>query len=152
MIIPTKTGTWVEHGAARQHGLYHPAVVIDGPRLECACDHSIFSPISSDRERGGDASSRASTCRAGHQASWVVSVQDLLPGFLYRLIFKWSLADDQRWQFNSVISTASSICQWRQPLWESHSTFDLNASSRELRMSVSVWDMYPGSTGEEVLL
>jgi hypothetical protein len=154
--IPTNAGTLVEHGAAKQHGLDHPAVAINAPELECACDHSNFSSISSDRERDGDTSSRASACRAGDEASWVVSVHGLLPGFLYRLIFEWSLADDQRWEFNSVISTASSICQWRQPLRESrqngHSSFDPNHSSRELWTRVSVWDMYPGSTGEEVLL
>jgi hypothetical protein len=48
-----------------QHGLDHPAVVIDFPSLECACDDSNASSTSSDREQGGDESSRGGTCKAG---------------------------------------------------------------------------------------
>jgi hypothetical protein len=42
----------------QQHGLDHPAVVIDLPSLECACDVSNVSSISSDRERDYGASSQ----------------------------------------------------------------------------------------------
>jgi hypothetical protein len=42
----------------QQHGLDHPAVVVDFPSLECACDFSNDSYISSDREREYDASSQ----------------------------------------------------------------------------------------------
>jgi hypothetical protein len=76
-----------------QHGLDHPAVVIDLPSLECACDDSNASSTSSDRERGGDASLHVGTCKAGGQARWVFAVRGLVPGFSYKLHFKWSLSE-----------------------------------------------------------
>jgi hypothetical protein len=138
------------------HGLDHPAVVIDFPALECACDYSNTSYISSDGERGGDASSRGGTCRAGDQVSWIFSVSGLVPGFLYRLHFKWSLEDEQLGALDLNISAANSSHAVRTPLAESGqngtSTFDLVAHSRKLRMDVAVWDMYPGLTEEEALI
>ena len=138
------------------HGLHHPAVVIDFPSLECACDYSNTSYISSDRERGGDASSRGGTCRAGDQVSWIFLVSGLVPGLLYRLHFKWSLEDGQLGALDLNISTTTSSYAVRTPLAESGqngtSTFDLIAHSRKLRMDVPVWDMYPGLTEEEALM
>jgi hypothetical protein len=142
--------------AIRQHGLDHPAVVIDFPSLECACDYSNTSYISSDRERGGDASSRGGTCRAGDQLSWIFSVSGLVPGFLYRLHFKWSLGDEQLGALDLKISTTTSSYEVRTPLAESGqngtSIFDLIAHSRKLRMDVAVWDVYPVLTEEEALI
>ena len=142
--------------AIRQHGPNHPAVVMDFPSLECACDDSNASSISSDREQVGVESSRGRTCKAGGQASWVLSVRGLVPGFSYKLHFKWSLADEQLGAFDSVISTVTSSYVARRPLAESgqngNFTFDLIAHSRKLRMDVAVWDIYPGLTEEEALI
>jgi hypothetical protein len=139
-----------------QHGLDHPAVVIDFPALECACDYSNTSYISSDRERGGDASSRGGTCRAGDQLSWIFSVSGLVPGFLYRLHFEWSLEDWQQGALDLNISTTTSSYAVRTPLAESGqtdtSTFDLISHSRKLCMDVAAWDMHPGLTEEEALI
>ena len=93
-----------------QHDLDHPAVVIHFPSLECVCDYSNASSISSDRERGGDASLHGRTCRAGDQASWILSVSDLVPGFLHKFHFKWSLADEQLGAFNTHTHTHT----WRR--------------------------------------
>ena len=143
-------------GPLQQHGLDHPAVVIDFPSLVCACDYSNTLKISSDRERGGDASSRGGTCRAGDQVSWIFLVSGLVPGLLYRLHFKWSLEDGQLGALDLNISTTTSSYAVRTPLAESGqngtSTFDLIAHSRKLRMDVAVWDMYPGLTEEEALI
>jgi hypothetical protein len=139
-----------------QHGLDHPAVVIDFPSLECACDDSNASSTSSDREQGGDESSRGGTCKAGGQARWVLSVRGLVPGFSYRLHFKWSLEDGQLGALDLNISTTTSSYVVRTPLAESvqngDSIFDLIAHSRKLRMDVAVWDVYPGLTEEEALI
>ncbi len=140
----------------QEHGLDHPAVVIDFPSLEYACDYSNTSYISSDRERGGDASSRGGTCRAGDQVSWIFSVRGLVPGFLYRLHFEWSLEDEQQGALDLNISTTTSSYAVRTPLAESGqngtSIFDLIAHSRKLRMDVAVWDVYPGLTEEDALI
>jgi hypothetical protein len=142
--------------AIRQHGPDHPAVAIDVPWLECACDDSNASSISSDREQDGDGSSRGGTCRTGGKARWVFAVRGLVPGFSYRLHFKWSLADEQLGAFDWVISTFTSSYVARKPLTESDQngnfTFDLIAHSRKLRMDVAVWDVYPGLTEEEALI
>ncbi len=135
------------------HGLDHPAVVIDFPSIECSCEYNDSSASS---ERGADVSSHVSTCRGGDQASWILSVRGLVPGFSYKLHVKWSIADEQLGAFDSVISTANSSFSVRTQLTESGqngtSTFDLIAHSRKLRMDVSVWDMYPGLTAEEGLI
>jgi hypothetical protein len=139
-----------------QHGLDHPAVFTEVPSLECACDYSNASSISSDRERGSDANLHGRTCRGGDQASWIISISGLVSGFLYKLHFEWSLADEQQGAFDLVISSATSPYVVRKPLSESGqdgtSTFDLISHSRELRMDVEVWDMYPGLTQEEALI
>ena len=84
----------------RQNGIDHPEVAIDFPLLECECDSSNASSISSDREQDGDTSSHesfmlASACRAGHQASWILSVRDLVPGFSCQVHLKWCISDEQ---------------------------------------------------------
>ena len=139
-----------------QHGPDHPAVFIVIPSLECDCDYSNTSYISSDRERGGNASSRGSTCRAGDQASWIFSVHGLVPGFLYRLHFEWSLEDEHLGALDLNISTTSRSYKFRKPLtessWNGNSIFDLIAHSSKLRMDVAEWDMYPGWTEEEALM
>ena len=139
-----------------QHGLDHPAVFIDFPLLECACDYSNASSISSDGEGDGDASSRGGTCNAGDQARWLLSVCGLVPGFVYKLHFEWSLADEQKWAFDSVISSVTSPYVVGTPLSEGGqngtSSFNLIAYSKKLRMDVAVWDMYPGLTEEEALI
>ncbi len=145
-----------EEVALGQHGLDHPAVFIAFPLLECACDYSNASSISSDGEGDGDASSRGGTCNAGDQARWLLSVRGLVPGFVYKLHFEWSLADEQQGAFDLVISSATSSHVVRTPLSESGqngtSTFDLISHSKKLRMDVEVWDMYPGLTEEEALI
>ena len=143
------------HLHGQQHGLEHPAVVIDLPTLECACDDSTASSFSSDEE-GGNESSHAGTCKAGGQASLVLSVRGLLPGFLYQLNFKWSVEDEQLGVFDSVISTNTSSYVVRKALTESSRngafTFDLIARTKKLRMNAAVWEMYPGLTVEEALI
>jgi hypothetical protein len=138
------------------HHLYHPAVAIDVPWLECACHDSNASSISSETEQDGDESSRGGTCRTGGQASWVFAVRGLVTGFSYRLHFKWSLADEQLGAFDWVISTVTSSYVARKPLTESRQndnfTFHLIAHSRKLRMDVSLWDIYPGLKEEEALV
>jgi hypothetical protein len=83
-------------------------------------------------------------------------VRGLVPGFSYKLHFKWSLADEQQGEFGSVFSAANSSYVVRNPLDESgengDSTFDLIAQSMKLRMDVAVWDMYAGLTEEEALI
>ena len=143
------------HLHGQQHGLDHPAVVIDLPTLECACDDSSASSFSSDGE-GGDESSHAGTCKAGDQASLVLSVRGLLPGFLYQLQFKWSVEDEQLGVFDSVISTTTSSYVVRKSLTNSSRngafTSDLIAHTKKLRMNVAVWDTYPGLTEEEAMI
>jgi hypothetical protein len=141
----------------QQHGLDHLAVVIDLPSLECACDYSNTSYISSDRERGGDESSRGGTCRAGDQVSWMVSVIGLVQCFFDRLHFKWSPADEQLGALDlSISTTTSGSYAVRTPFAErgqnGTSTFELIAQSRKLRMDVAVWDVHPGSIEEEALI
>jgi hypothetical protein len=142
-----------------QHGLDHPAVVIDFPSLECDCDYSNASSISSEGQRGSDA-----ICRAGGQASWVLSVRGLVPGYSYKLHFKWSIEDEQLGAFDSVILTSTSSYVVRKPLRKElknslsgknqngTSVFDLIAHSRKLRMDVAVWDLYEVLTVEEALI
>jgi hypothetical protein len=83
-------------------------------------------------------------------------VRGLVPGFSYKLHFRWSLVDEQIGAFDSVISTVTSSYAVRTPLAESGqngtSTFDLIALSRKLRMDVAVWDVNPGLTEEEALI
>jgi hypothetical protein len=83
-------------------------------------------------------------------------VRGLVPGFSYRLHFKWSLADEQLGALDLNISTTTSSYAVRMPLAESGqngtSTFDLIAHSRTLRMDVAVWDIYPGLKEEETLI
>jgi hypothetical protein len=129
----------IMHVTIGQHGLDHPPVVVDAPSLEYANSHG-------------------STCRAGHQASWVLSVRGLVPGFSYRLHFVWSLVDEQLGEFDTVFSTTTSSYLVRK-LFESGqrgqrgaSTFDLIAYSRNLRMDVAVWELYPGLTAEDSLI
>jgi hypothetical protein len=142
-----------------KHGLDHPAVVIDFPSLECACDYSKASSISSEGERGNDA-----ICSAGVQATWVLSVRGLVPGYSYKLHFKWSIEDEQLGAFDSVILASTSSYVVRKPLRKElknsqsgtnqngTSAFDLIAHSRKLRMHVVVWDLYEGLTVEEALI
>ncbi len=135
-----------------QHGTDHPAISIEIPSLECACDSQIIHPFA-DREWVGDASSIGGTCRAGVQVSWILKVKGLVPEFSYLLSFEWSLADELLGAFRSVISTTTSSCVVRKPLIQSGqngtSTFDLIKHNRKLRMDVGVWDTYPGLTEEE---
>ena len=150
--------------AIRQHGPNHPAVVMDFPSLECACDDSNASSISSDREQVGVESSRGRTCKAGGQASWVLSVRGLVPGFSYKLHLKWSIEDEQLGAFDSVILTSTSSYVVRKPLRKElknsqsgtnqngTSAFDLITQSRKLRMHAVVWDLYEGLTVEEALI
>jgi hypothetical protein len=83
-------------------------------------------------------------------------VRGLVPGFSYRLHFRWSLADEQIGAFDSVISTVTSSYVARKPLSDSgqngNFTFDLIVHSRKLRMDVAVWDVYPGLKEEEALI
>ena len=110
----------------RQNGIDHPEVAIDLPLIECVCDSSNASSISSDREQDGDTSFHesfmlASACRAGHQASWILSVCGLVPGSIYRLHFEWFHADELLGEFDSVISTVTSrrvlIATCKQLVW-----------------------------------
>ena len=50
---------------------------------------------SESSERGGDTSLHASTCRARDQASWILSVRDLVPGFSCKVHLKWCISDEQ---------------------------------------------------------
>jgi hypothetical protein len=83
-------------------------------------------------------------------------VRGLVPGFSYRLHFKWSLADEQLGAFDWVISTVTSSYVARTPLTESgqngNFTFEMIEHSRKLRMDVAVWDIYPGLKEEEALI
>ena len=118
----------IMHVTIGQHGLDHPPVVVDAPSLEYANLHG-------------------STCSAGHQASWVLSVRGLVPGFSYRLHFVWSLVDEQLGEFDTVFSTTTSSYLVRKLIESGQrgaSTFDLIAYSRNLRMDVAVWELYPG--------
>jgi hypothetical protein len=142
-----------------EHGLDHPAVVIDFPSLECACDYSNASSLSSEGERSIDA-----ICSAGVQASWVLSLSGLVPGYSYQLHFEWYIEDEQLGAFDSVILTSTSSYVVRKPLRKElknsqsgknqngTSAFDLIANSRKLRMDVEVWDLYEGLTVEEALI
>jgi hypothetical protein len=95
-------------------------------------------------------------CRAGDQASWILSLSGLVPGFQYKLHFEWFLADEQLGALDSVFSTTTSSYIVRKTLSESGqngtSTFDLIAHSRKIRVCVKVWDMYPRLTVEEALI
>jgi hypothetical protein len=153
--VPTHLTPAHSHAdTAGQHGLDHLAVFIDLPWLECECKFSI-SASTSDIDGGQHG---VAACREGGEVYGIVSVRGLVPGFLYRLDFKWSLADEQLGAFDSVIPTAKSSYIVRKPLTESGqdgtSTLDLIAHSRlkKLRTDLSVWGMYPGLTEEEALI
>jgi hypothetical protein len=82
-------------------------------------------------------------------------VRGLVPGFSYRLHFVWSLVDEQLGEFDAVFSTTDSSYLVRKLIESGQrgaSTFDLIAYSRNLRMDVAVWELYPGLTAEDSLI
>ncbi len=79
-------------------------------------------------------------------------MRGLVPGFSYRLHFRWFIENEQMGAFDSVIWTVTSSYVARKPLTDSgqngNFTFDLIAHSRKLRMDVAVWDVYPGLSSQ----
>ena len=139
-----------ENVSVEQHVLEHPAVYIDAPSLECECDSSDGSSISS-RDSAGE-----STCRVGDKTRWILSVRNLVPGFLYHLFFAWSLGGERLGAINSVFSTSTGSYIVRKTLTQSSKQDSNNSSfvaySSKLLTHVEVRDMHPRLTDEEALI
>jgi hypothetical protein len=157
--------TYTEAGSAGQHGLDHPAIVIDLPELECECEYSHFVTTSSGREQSGAASSiEARACREEGEVYWIVSVRGLVPGCVYEVHFEWSLdlSGENVHHWNTVFTPSTSTYTGRQTIETSQKTRALNihTSMRDtyilqgdpFEIEVTVRDLHPGLTSEEALI
>jgi hypothetical protein len=98
----------------------HTAVVSYSPSLsgECACEFSNTASISSDRERGGDASSHTSTCRRLARMMTTCpmnrrfSANETLPfaDFISTILDKLSLVESQQRPFDFVVENFLHFC------------------------------------------
>ena len=152
-------------GSAGQHGLDHPAIVIDLPELECECEYSHFATTSSGREQSGAASSiETRACREEGEVYWIVPVRGLVAGCVYEVHFEWSLdlSGENAHHWNTVFTPSTSTYTGRQTIEKSQKTRALNihTSTRNTYIpqkepffvEVTVRDMRPGLTSEEALI
>ena len=140
--------------AAWQHGLNHPAVVVNFPFLECECTEYSHVDI------------EPSACREGGQVYFFVSVRGLFPqqaglGFVYELDINWSCESDKlRHTWKSLV-TAQTLTRsdtdsytLREPLGQLGvmvlETYK-NCHARSF-FDVTVRDMHPGLIPEEALI
>jgi hypothetical protein len=142
--------------AAGQHGLHHPAVVVDVPVLECECTKYTHVPHPRSIE--------TRSCREGGQVDFIVSVRGLVPWFAYELEIKWSLESDElRHTWNSVVTTDTDHYSFREPLLQREGRnhdflFGMKAwnlykkGNARFVIEVTVCDVHPGLTTEEALI
>ena len=140
--------------AAWQHGLNHPAVVVDFPFLECECTEYSHVDI------------EPSACREGGHVYFFVSVRGLFPeqaglDFVYELDINWSCESDKlRHTWKSLV-TAQTLTRsdtdsytLREPLGQLGvmvlETYK-NCHARSF-FDVTVRDMHPGLIPEEALI
>jgi hypothetical protein len=134
-----------------QHGLDHPAVVVDSPVLECECKET-WSPSLHEL-------SSTSTCE--HSVVLIVSVRGLAPQFVYEVEIKWSLESEKLTHtWRSVVKTETDCYTFREPLVQRNDDFLFgmmawdtykNGNDR-FCIEVTVCDMYPGLTTKEALV
>ena len=141
---------------AGQHGLEHPAVVVDVPVLECECTE--YSPVAWSTEYSHVASS---ACREGGQVDFNVSVRGLFPGFEYEFEITWTLEGDKLTHiWKSVVTANTDSHTLREPLVQRGDNFNFgilawetyNKGNDHFLIVVTVRDMYPGLTREEALI
>ena len=115
----------------QQHGLYHPAVVVDVPALECEC--IAYSPVVSSTDPVYS-HVEPSSCRAGGQVDFNVAVRGLVPGFEYDLEITWTLSGDQLTHtWKSVVTAATEYYKLREPLVQRNDDF---------HFGMLAWDVY----------
>jgi hypothetical protein len=115
--------------AAGQHGLHHPAVVVNHPVFECECTE--YSPVASSSEYSNVA---PSSCKEGGQVDFNVAVRGLVPGFEYELEIAWTLEDDQfAHTWKSVVTAETDSYTLREPLVQRNDDF---------HFGMMAWDLY----------
>jgi hypothetical protein len=115
----------------QQHGLYHPAVVVDVPALECEC--IAYSPAVSSTDPVYS-HVEPSSCRAGGQVDFNVAVRGLVPGFEYDLEITWTLSGDEMTHtWKSVVTAATEYYKLREPLVRRNDDF---------HFGMLAWDVY----------
>jgi len=147
-----------------EHGLDHPGVVIDVPRLQCKCKDSHHASTSG-REYGGDErSSQASACREEGEVYWIVSVRGLVPGFVYEVHFVWSLErsgeNSYHWKTGFTSSTSSYTVRYLLQRIQKTRVMNIDESVSDAYtaqkapfvVEVNLRDMHPGLTSEEALI
>jgi hypothetical protein len=139
---------------AGQHGLDHPGVWINIPRLECECKYPGILPATSPgrKEVGAASSLEASACREGGEIHWVVSGAGLIEGYVYKIEFELSFQgnlenslETRHWQ--TVFSSSRSSYTVRQPVPEE----DI-PKKVPFFVEVHVRDMHPGLTSEDAVI
>ncbi len=136
-----------------QHGLGHPAVVVDVLVLECECTE--YSPVASSTEYSHVA---PSSCREGGQVDFNVAVRGLVPGFEYELEITWTLDGDQlAHTWKSVVTAETDFYTLRESLVQQNNDFhfgmlawDTYKKGRDpFGIEVGVREIFPGLTTEE---
>jgi hypothetical protein len=150
---------------AGQHGIDHPAIVIDLPVIECECKYSYGSDATNlaGREQDGDASSMESTaCNAERRVYLIFVVRGLVPGFVYEVQFEceWSGQGDYHWK--TVLTPSTRSYTVKLSLERSQKTHALNSHTSmwdtyipqkdAFVVEVTVRDLHPGLTSEEALI
>jgi len=144
--------------AAGQHGLYHPAVVVDVPALECEC--IAYSPVASSTDPVYS-HVEPSACREGGQVDFNVAVRGLVPGFEYDMEITWTLSGDElRHTWKSVVAAATEYYKLREPLVQRNDDFHFGMLAWDVYkkgddrfyIDVTVRDMYHWLTTEEAVI
>ena len=130
------------------HGLDHQAVVIDVLELECECKDSISFEASTIK---------ASACRDGGEAYWILSVHGLVAGFVYKFDFEWFVPGKQNTHhWYTIFSSSTSSYAVRQPLSQISKTTSVweTYTPKQDRVEIegTVRDMHPGLTSEDALI
>ncbi len=147
---------------AGQHGMDHPAIVIDLPVIECECKYSYGSDATTlaGREQGGDASSMESIAyNAENRVYLIFLVHGLVLGCIYEVQFNCD-QDEYHWKTEFTPSTRSYTV--KLSLERSQKTRALNSQTsmwdtyipqkHAFEIEVTVRDMHPGLTSEEALI
>ncbi len=133
----------------RQHGIDHPAIIVEAPVLECEC--TDYSNVDIE----------ASSCTEGGQVDFFVSMRGLVPGFVYEFEIKWTLDDTLTHTWKSVMeNTEKDSYTLREPLMQRNDEFPFGMMAWDAYkkgddrfwIDVTVCDKYPGLTTEEALI
>ncbi len=131
---------------AGQHGLDHPGVWIDIPRLECECKYPGIPPATLPGRKQAS-SLEASACREGGELYWVVSGGGLIEGYVYKIDFELSFQGNLARHWQTVFSSSRSSYAVRQPVPEG----DIPKKD-PFYIEVHVTDMHPGLTSENAVI